>query len=88
MADGVRAWAPECNYDRITGQYYVYWSDPSRDGGYIRYNTTTDLVNFSEEQCYIQLDHQLIDASIKWAEGKYYMALKSEGGSVFPMAQS
>ena len=82
VADGVRAWAPECNYDRITGQYYVYWSDPNRDGGYIRYNTTTDLVNFSEEQCYIRLDHQLIDASIKWAEGKYYMAIKSEGGSV------
>lgn len=82
VADGDRAWAPECNYDRLTGQYYVYWSDPDRDGGYIRYNTSEDLQTFSQEQCLIDLGHPLIDASIKWADGTYYMALKSEGGSV------
>ena len=82
VAKGARAWAPECNYDRLTDQYYVYWSDPSRDGGFIRCNTSKDLVDFSEEACYIDRGHPIIDASIKWADGMYYMALKSEGGSV------
>ena len=80
VANGARAWAPECNYDRLTGQYIVYWSDPYRDGGYIRYNTSPDLVTFSAEQKYIGFDYSVIDASIKWAEGKYYMAIKREDG--------
>ena len=72
---GFHTWAPECNYDPITDQYYIYWSDPKGDNqnGQTYYNTSSDLLTFSEPGLFFQREFGIIDASIKKYKGDYYM---------------
>lgn len=82
VASGFHTWAPECNYDPITDQYYVYWSDPDANGGrgQIYYNTTADLENYSEAGVFFEREFFIIDASIKKYKGDYYMVYDDATG--------
>lgn len=82
LASGFHTWAPECNYDPITNQYFVYWSDPegNRDVGVTYYNTSTDLLNFSKYDVFYEGPFSLIDASIKKYKGDYYLVHNDSTG--------
>jgi hypothetical protein len=64
------AWAPEAIYDVENGNYVVYWATISPLDGYdkprIYYATTTDFVNFSAPQMYINRpgSYGIIDTQI------------------------
>lgn len=79
---GYHTWAPECTYDPITDQYFVYWSDPKGDNknGQTYYNTSTDLLTFSEPGTFFQREFCIIDASIKKYKGDYYMVYDDATG--------
>lgn len=82
VASGFHVWAPECNYDPITDQYYVYWSDPDANNGVgqIYYNTTPDLEQYSEAGVFFEREFFIIDASIKKYNGDYYMVYDDATG--------
>lgn len=82
VASGSHTWAPECNYDPIKDEYYVYWSDPdANDGvGQIYYNTTKDLENYSKADVFFEREFFIIDASIKKYKGDYYMVYDDATG--------
>lgn len=79
---GYRAWAPEANYDPITDQYYIYWSDPDSNNGLgkIYYNTSEDLVTVSQPDVFFEREYKIIDASIKKYKGDYYMVYDDATG--------
>lgn len=82
VASGFYAWAPECNYDPVTDEYMVYWSDPqANDGvGQTYYNTSSDLMNFSKAGVLFEREFFIIDASIKKYKGDYYMVYDDATG--------
>lgn len=82
VASGYHAWAPECNYDPITDTYMVYWSDPkANDGiGQTYYNTSSDLLEFTEARVLFEREFRIIDASIKKYKGDYYMVYDDSTG--------
>ena len=82
QASHVRSWVPEINYDRVTGFYYVYWSDYGNDHP-CYYNTTPDLEadTFSDAGVYFDIGINIIDSSIKWENGQYHLVYKLENGS-------
>lgn len=82
VASGFHTWAPECNYDPLTDQYFVYWSDPEANGGIGQtyYNTSTDLQNFSSADVFFEREFLIIDASIKKYKGDYYMVYDDATG--------
>lgn len=82
VSSGFHTWAPECNYDPITDQYYVYWSDPDANGGVgqIYYNTTPDLEQYSQAGVFFEREFFVIDASIKKYKGDYYMVYDDATG--------
>ena len=78
IPDAGCAWAPEAIYDEAIGNYVVYWATISPLDGYdkprIYYATTTDFVNFSAPQLYIDRpgSYGIIDTQIlKAANGTY-----------------
>lgn len=79
---GFHTWAPECNYDPITDQYIIYWSDPKGNNqhGQTYYNTSTDLLTFSEPGILFGLKTPMIDASIKKYKGDFYMVYNDSTG--------
>lgn len=95
---GFHTWAPECNYDPLTDTYTVYWSDPEAENDYGKtfYNTSKDLVQFSEPGILFAADGSMIDASIKKYNGYYYMVYNDaygdndtgNGGKIIYMAKS
>lgn len=95
---GFHTWAPECNYNPVTDQYTVYWSDPmaSDSNGNTYYNTTSDFLTFSEPGILYDRDLTMIDASIKKYKGRYYMVYNDaygdnetgKGGKIIYMAAS
>lgn len=95
---GRHVWAPECNYDPVTDEYTVYWSDPEAgdDNGNTYYNTTKDFLTFSEPGILYDRDITMIDASIKKYKGRYYMVYNDsygdnetgKGGKIIYMAAS
>lgn len=72
---GFHTWAPECNYDPLTDQYIIYWSDPKGNNqhGQTYYNTSSDLLTFSEPGILFGRETPMIDASIKKYKGDFYM---------------
>ncbi len=95
---GFHTWAPECNYDRGTDTYTVYWSDPEADNnnGKTYYNTSSDLKTFSQPGILYSIEGTMIDASIKKYNGYYYMVYNDAygdndtglGGKIIYMAKS
>lgn len=95
---GFHTWAPECNYDPLTDTYTVYWSDPKADNGYGKtfYNTSKDLISFSEPGILYAAKGSMIDASIKKHNGYYYLVYNDaygdnetgKGGKIIYMAKS
>lgn len=77
--NGFFAWAPECNYDPITGLYYIYWSDPKT--GKTWYNTSADLTEASMPDILYEANTEMIDASIKKYKGDYYMVYNDAYGN-------
>lgn len=82
IASGFYAWAPECNYDPITDQYYIYWSDPESNNQecLTLYNTSPDLETMSEYGVFYQAPFKEIDASIKKYKGDYYLVHNDSNG--------
>ncbi|MCH7230264.1 RICIN domain-containing protein [Glycomyces sp. L485] len=79
-------WAPEAYWDPTQNAFVVYWasklystSDHS-DNTYHRmmYATTTDFVNFSEAQVWVDKGYSTIDSTIAEHDGTYYRFTKDE----------
>ncbi len=78
IPDAGCAWAPEAIYDEANGNYVVYWATISPldgvDKARIYYATTTDFVNFSSPQMYINRpgSYGIIDTQILKAANSTY----------------
>ncbi len=84
-------WAPEINYDPVTGQFVIYWAttipdrfpatDSSGDNGYnhrMYYTATRDFESFSPTTLLYDQGFNVIDATIKRSGEEYVMFLKNE----------
>lgn len=84
-------WAPEITYDPDNKNYVIYWStsipgrfpetDSSSEGEYnhrIYYTTTRDFQEFSDTRLLYDKGFNVIDASIHYDNGRYFMLLKDE----------
>ena len=84
-------WAPEIFYDEDSKLYMIYWAttiprrftegDIQGDNKYnhrIYYTTTSDFVSFSDTKLLYDEGFNVIDATIKKIDSKYYMFLKDE----------
>lgn len=98
-------WAPEAHWDQATGQYVVYWasalypddvSESERDikNSYQRmmYSTTTDFVDFSEPEVWID-ERQgpglgMIDSTVAEVGDTFYRLTKDESDMSVRMESS
>lgn len=75
------AWAPECIYDDITGDYLVYWSSRSGFDNHEKQRVykahTKDFITFTEPEIYIEREFSVIDTSMIKAEDRYYRLTKN-----------
>ena len=84
-------WAPEMFYESQSKKWYIYWSStitgafPETDGQVkndrnhrIYYMTTDDFRHFSEPKLFYDPGFPVIDASLFFEDGRYYMAIKDE----------
>jgi len=94
MADNdsvTNVWAPEMIYDHNSKDWYIYWSStvlgafPETRGQVknernhrIYYMTTDDFHTFSEPKLFYDPGFPVIDASLYYENGTYYMAIKDE----------
>lgn len=90
-AEARNCWAPEIFYDDSSKIYMIYWattipgrfteSDTQGDSNYnhrMYYTMTSDFISFSETKLLYDEGFNVIDATIKKIDGKYYMFLKDE----------
>ena len=81
-------WAPECVYDVQNDEYVIFWSsrlvgtDPRMDTMY--YRTTKDFVTYSGTKILFAPGYPVIDSSIYYHDGLYYMCFKDERGHNAP----
>lgn len=98
-------WAPEAHWDEATGQYVVYWAsalypedvpeaERNIQDSYQRmmYSTTTDFVDFSEPEVWID-ERQgpglgMIDSTVAEVDGSFYRLTKDEGDMSVRMESS
>ncbi len=77
------AWAPEAYYNDKTGEYLVFWSSRVKEDNYskqrVYYATTTDFMNYSETQVWIDYDSDVIDVTIIKSGDYYYRFFKCAG---------
>lgn len=83
-------WAPEMIYDDVKQQYVIFWSSTIKVNGEWRveqgkkydnriyYTTTKDFKNFAPAQIFFDPGHNVIDATVKKINGKFYMIYKDE----------
>ncbi|RZU60884.1 LamG-like jellyroll fold domain-containing protein [Zhihengliuella halotolerans] len=81
-------WAPEAFYDEELGEYVVFWAsklydedDPEHAGAQhnrMMYATTSDFVEFSEPQVWIDPGYSVIDSTVIREGDKYYRFTKDE----------
>ncbi|MGE4587502.1 MAG: glycoside hydrolase family 43 protein [Mangrovibacterium sp.] len=89
--EALNCWAPEIFYDKPTGRFMIYWSTtiPGRfpetgepeDNRYnhrIYYTVTKDFKTFAPTRLLYDEGFNVIDATIKKIEKKYYMFIKDE----------
>jgi predicted GH43/DUF377 family glycosyl hydrolase len=74
-------WAPECIYDYEKENYIIIWSSYINNSSKICCSTTKDFITFSEAKVFFDPGYDVIDASIKYVDGTYYMAFKDERGN-------
>jgi len=87
----LNCWAPELIYDENKQQYVIFWSStiPGRfpqtdgigDGKYnhrIYFTTTKDFKTFTPTRLFFNGGFNVIDATMLYAEGKYYLIVKDE----------
>lgn len=78
-------WAPEAVYNEATGEYLVHWASRVKEDGYAKqrvyYATTTDFMEFSEPQIWIDYPHDTLDVTVIKEGGYYYRFLKYEENS-------
>lgn len=75
---GERAWAPKVIYDSLGEEYYLMFSDPKLDSKGIYYVKTKDFGSFSYPNLYVDLDYEIIDASMIQYKDGYLMFYKDE----------
>jgi len=77
-------WAPEAVFDRENDEWIIFWSsrlkgeEPRHDRHYCV--KTRDFISFTKAELFFATDYPIIDASVKYHDGKYYMAYKDERG--------
>ena len=83
----LNCWAPECFFDREAGEYVIIWSsrfyrDTMEDhtGNRIWCCTTKDFTHLSAPKLFFDPGYMVIDASVLYHDGMYYMAFKDERG--------
>ena len=85
-------WAPESVYDAEKGQYMVFWASKVSDDGYkqqrIYRSYTSDFVNFTPAEVYIDNGYSTIDTTITNYNGVYYRFTKDEAKSSITMMKS
>ncbi len=81
------AWAPECFYDREAALYRVFWSSSTTEPGNehdwdhrIWASSTPDFVTWTPAQLFFDPGYSVIDATVAYADGWYWMAFKEERG--------
>lgn len=76
------AWAPESIYDKVTGEYLVYWSSRVSADNFAKNRIylakTRDFKIFTTPLVYVDLDMTVIDASIFKEGDTYYRLIKDE----------
>ncbi len=74
-------WAPESIYDPEKNAYMVFWASPTPNIHWahrIYRSYTTDFVNFTAPEVYIERDGSVIDTTIIEDKGIYYRFTKDE----------
>ncbi|MCO1338831.1 hypothetical protein BJH93_08000 [Kocuria polaris] len=81
-------WAPEAFYDEELGEYVVFWAsklydddDPGHTGDQhnrMMYATTSDFVEFSEPEVWIDPGYSVIDSTVIREGENYYRFTKDE----------
>lgn len=89
--DVANCWAPELCWDQEKEAYMLFWSSSfysknteNRISNRIWYCHTKDFINYTEAKLLFDPGYQVIDASILFRDGKYYMAFKDERGHNAP----
>ncbi len=75
---GTKAWAPDLYYDRESGLYWIYFSDPSEEYGPVFAVTSEDLETFSYPVILFDPQYPVIDASLFVMDGRYWLVYKDE----------
>lgn len=89
--DVCNCWAPELCFDRKRNAWMLFWSTSfyslntdKRISNRIWYCHTEDFETFTPAQKLFDPGYQVIDASIHYYDGFYYMAFKDERGHNAP----
>ncbi len=89
--DVCNCWAPELCYDRTRKAWMLFWSasfyslnTDKRISNRIWYCHTKDFITFTPAKKLFDPGYQVIDASIRYFHGFYYMAFKDERGHNAP----
>ena len=82
--DAGSAWAPECVYDEITGDYFVYWATLSHrsangnTGSMIYSARTRDFHSFTKPTLWIDTNDIIDTTVVKAADGHWYRATQTK----------
>lgn len=87
--DALNCWAPEVNYDAVSGRYLIYWATtipgkfpgtevPGEKNHRIYSVWTTDFKTFSHPEVLYDKGFNVIDASIRKDGKRFVMFLKNE----------
>ena len=83
-------WAPEAVYDEAKRQYVIFWASTVKVNGEWKteegkkynhrmyYTTTKDFETFAPAKIFFEPGHNVIDATIHKANGRFYMVYKDE----------
>lgn len=83
-------WAPEMVYDDEKQQYVIFWASTIKENGVwitepgekydhrMYYTTTKDFKTYTPAKLFFDPGHNVIDATIRKKDGKYYMLYKDE----------
>ena len=83
----LNCWAPECFWDEENQNYVIIWSSrfyrekmEDHTGNHIWCCTTKDFKSFGPPKLFFDPGYVVIDASVLYYDGVYYMAFKDERG--------
>lgn len=80
-------WAPEIFYDKITGEYIVFWSSKTSDDNYskqrVYYCKTRDFYTFTEPELWIELKSQTTGATLSAIDASVISVENTDGSLTY-----